>query len=377
MNFFTSWNHTAPPSTGIPPVTDDDEYDDDNVSTSSSSVSTSSSNASLDFNMASSSSSNFDTVRAMCQQEKLAYQKVDPLRGAPLHHEGAADDSSSHVDEICRFKMCEWSFQIVDFCKFHRESVDIAMNYLDRFLLTKVGQAALQDRNVYQLVAMTCLYSAIKIHERQALSPAVVSQLSRGVYTAEQVIATEVTLLHALQWKLHPPTAFSFVRELLAALPSHILSEPMTETILEVAQKQTEFAVADYRFIEVPMSTIAYCSIMNALQCRGHCVLSTNDIGTIRTSFASAIGLTDADSVSPLTELEAILQTVCPGYCSRDDPLDYSTSTLDMDEIVESSHEYRNDCSDRTRTKHPRRTTFDTSPRSSATTVAVSTKATI
>ena len=129
----------------------------------------------------------------MCQQEKLAYQKVDPLRGAPLHHEGAADDSSSHVDEICRFKMCEWSFQIVDFCKFHRESVDIAMNYLDRFLLTKVGQAALQDRNVYQLVAMTCLYSAIKIHERQALSPAVVSQLSRGVYTAEQATFQAIT----------------------------------------------------------------------------------------------------------------------------------------------------------------------------------------
>lgn len=36
-------------------------------------------------------------------------------------------------DYICRKRMCEWSYQIVDSLGFHREVVAIAFNYLDRF----------------------------------------------------------------------------------------------------------------------------------------------------------------------------------------------------------------------------------------------------
>lgn len=372
MNYFTLWNHhheTAPPA--IAPA------DDDDASTSSSSVSSSSS---LSLNEIMSSTVDFDTIRAMCQQEKFVYKKYDPLR----HRMERTQEND--IDEICRDKMCEWSYQIVDFCKFHRESVDIAMNYLDRFLLTKFGQAALHDRNVYQLVAMTCLYSAIKIHERQALSPSVVSQLSRGVYSAQQITETEVTILHALQWQLHPPTALSFVRELITALPIEIIPESIKESILDITQKETELAVSDYRFIETPMSTVAYCSILNALQCCGY-TFSADVIYNIRAMMASAIGLTEP-LCREVMEIQMLLSTVCPISDtitvssilltqSFDNPLDYSTSTMDMEEAVQSQRDqYRNDGNIKSRTKHQRCTTFDVSPRCSAT-VAVSTTSTV
>jgi hypothetical protein len=307
------------------------------------------------------------------------YTKYDPLRQHIEHNQSIRNPNcvnENDIDEICRDKMCEWSYQIVDFCKFHRESVDIAMNYLDRFLLTKYGEAALHDRNVYQLVAMTCLYSAIKIHERQALSPTVVSQLSRGVYSAQQIADTEVTLLHALQWQLHPPTAFSFVRELIAALPTDYIPDSIKESIFEIAQKQTELAVSDYRFIEIPMSTIAFCSIMNALHCCGN-YFSGNVISTISTMMASAIGLRDP-SCTYVMEAQRMLCTVCPisdfactsSLLARtcDDPLDYSTSTIDMEEIVESKrNRHGDDGNVNIRTKQLRRTAFDVSPRSSTT----------
>ena len=197
----------------------------------------------------------------MCKQEG-SYKKHDPLH---LQQEELLNDVNKlplhiDIDEVCRDKMCEWSYQIVDFCKFNRESVDIAMNYLDRFILTTNGVDAIQNRNVYQLAAMTSLYSAIKIHERQALSPKVVSQLSRGLYTEDQIIEMESKILHGLQWKLHPPTAFSFVRELLAAIPDQVFDENQRALILDVSQIQTELAVCDYRFIETPTSLIAFCA---------------------------------------------------------------------------------------------------------------------
>ena len=370
MTFFTSWHEESTPQALV--ITDDD------ASIASSSVSSASSSLFLDDGM--SSTSDFDTVRVMCQQELSTYQKYDPLR------QRIERIDENDIDEICRDKMCEWSYQIVDFCKFHRESVDVAMNYLDRFLLTKYGHAALHDRNVYQLLAMTCLYSAIKVHERQALSPSVVSQLSRGVYSAQEITETEVAILHALQWQLHPPTALSFVRELISALPVHLIPESTKKSIFDITQKQTELAVSDYRFIEIPMSTIAYCSIMNALQCCGN-TFSTEALCTIQTLMASGIGLSDP-FCRDVIEIQMILSTVCPMSNnmftsslllthSSEDALEYSTSTMGMEEVVDPTrNEYINDGTLKQAIKHQRRTPFDISPRSS-TTVAVSTATTI
>jgi Cyclin, N-terminal domain/Cyclin, C-terminal domain len=250
----------------------------------------------------------FDTVHAMRRQE-AKYPRQDPL------HQQMHDDDRTclpqhiiDVDEVCRDKMCEWSYQIVDFCKFSRESVDIAMNYLDRLLLTAAGASALQDRNIYQLAAMTALYSAIKIHERQALSPKVVSQLSRGIYTDCQITEMETTLLKALAWKLHPPTAISFVRELLAALPTHLLDASMKDTVFEISQVQTELAVSDYRFIETPSSTVAFCAILNALECCGYDLKRLN---AIISTLAEAIGLFDPQCVT-VVETQIALYAACP-----------------------------------------------------------------
>lgn len=259
----------------------------------------------------------FDTVRAMRRQE-AKYPKRDPL------HQQMRDDDhhcsplhSIDIDEVCRDKMCEWSYQIVDFCKFSRESVDIAMNYLDRFLLTTAGASALQDRNIYQLASMTALYSAIKIHERQALSPKVVSQLSRGIYNDCQITEMEAALLKALEWKLHPPTAISFVRELLAALPTHFMDASMKDAIFEIAQVQTDLAVSDYRFIETASSTVAFCAILNAMEC---CCFDAKRYDAISATLAKAIGLFDPQCVS-VVETQIALYAACPGNATSCVPI--------------------------------------------------------
>lgn len=215
-----------------------------------------------------------DTLTAMRQQEAhyetrdFLYQEqgVRPSRPTgPLH----ADTDDVEIDENCRDKMVAWCFQVAKFCQFQTESVEIAMSMLDRFLLTAEGAAALQDRSTYQLACMVCLYTAVKVHERIAISPAIVSTLARDAYSPEQVEAMERTILVALQWRVNPPTATSFVRCLTELIPEEALTESQRASMEEIASFQLKLAVSDYRFVAVERSVVAYCAVMNSLDAAG------------------------------------------------------------------------------------------------------------
>eukprot|EP00957_Ditylum_brightwellii_P205325 15343366-Ditylum_brightwellii.AAC.1 len=88
--------------------------------------------------------------------------------------------------------MIEWCYQIVGHCGFDNKLVDIAVSYLDWFLMTKSGMPALHDRKTYQLIAMTCLYIAIKLFEPEVIDPSIVLHLSCGAYTEEDVTDMEM-----------------------------------------------------------------------------------------------------------------------------------------------------------------------------------------
>lgn len=301
-----------------------------------------------------------ETLQAMRRQEK-SYTKRDFFLQAETGNADAATTCPQHhniyplhidVDVDCRDKMCAWSHQIVDFCKFRRESVEIAMSYLDRFLLTPAGAAVLQDRNLYQLTAMTSLYTTIKIHEHQALNPQVVSQLSRGAYTVDQIEEMEEKILAALDWRVNPPTALSFVREFLTILPV-VISEQAQETILKLAAVQTELAVSNYALIATPASTIAYCAFMNALESTTGAVRN-NDAGRyIGMVLAHAIGLDaidDCDAAAVVLETQRCLYPACLAAAQQEQ----SETTTTHQKTVPSNEK---------RDVH-RRASFEESPRS-------------
>jgi hypothetical protein len=162
--------------------------------------------------------------------------------------------------------MVEWCFQIADFCKFSRETVAIGMSYLDRYLSTDTGLPALDDRKVFQLAAMTCLYTAIKIHEPEAMQPRIIVKLSKGTYTEEEITDMELEILNAIQWRMNPPTALSFLNSFLALLPGDVMSPSDKDTVYELAKFQTELAVHEYSLVTVDASTVAFAAVMNALE---------------------------------------------------------------------------------------------------------------
>jgi Cyclin, N-terminal domain len=198
------------------------------------------------------------TISAMCCQEASGYFVVDYLQ------------NNKHllldVDPESREKMVAWSFQVVDFCKFHRETVEIAMSNLDRFLLTPPGLHTLQDRSVYQLAAMASLYTAVKIHEPEAMDPKLVSNLSRGTYSPKDIEEMELIILQALQWRLNPPTTLSYIREFFHLIPPEALDTATQSIVYELAQFQSELATSSSQFVGITSAEKAYCCFISSLQ---------------------------------------------------------------------------------------------------------------
>lgn len=202
-----------------------------------------------------------DRIAIMLHQEENEYEVFDYLKvNAEIRKKAAKP-----VDEDCRVKMCEWCYQVVDFCKFRRETVGIGMTYLDRYLCSDKGKKALGDRKEYQLVAMTCLYIGIKLHEPLEMETSLLADLSRGCYTEMEFANMEKKILEALVWRVSGPTALGFVQHYLLFLPETVHSAVVL-AVFDYARYQTELAIADHSFVKVKPSVTGMAALMNAME---------------------------------------------------------------------------------------------------------------
>jgi len=205
----------------------------------------------------------FDCISTMLRQEEqyVCHDYMnDQVAPAMRNKEGGA------IDESCRSKMCEWIFHVIDSTRLHRETASVAMGFLDRFLCSNSqrGTTARYDRKEYQLAAMTCLYIAVKIREPFEMDATLMSRLSRGLHSAEEITSLEYDIMIALQWKVNGPTPCQFVNYILELLPESTKS--VAPTLYEHSHFQTELATGDYAFVpNLRESTIAVASILNSL----------------------------------------------------------------------------------------------------------------
>ena len=202
-----------------------------------------------------------DVMATMRVQEQTAYRVGDYLAESVQIRKHA----SKPVDEDCRIKMCEWCYQVVDFCKFRRETVGIGMSYLDRYLCTTKGRQALCNRKEYQLSAMTALYIAIKMHEPLEMETSLLADLSRGCYTEMEFVAMEETMLQALKWRVNGPTPLGFVQHFMALIP-HSVHPSVSNAIMDYARYQTELAVSEHAFVSLRPSEIALAAVLNSVE---------------------------------------------------------------------------------------------------------------
>merc|ERR1740139_2008742 len=209
-----------------------------------------------------------DRIAVMRYQEEHVYKGEDYLMSLALKN--IQNCSTKVVDEFCRLRMAQWCFDVADYYKFDHETVCISISYLDRYLSTDIGVAALLDRRHFQLIAMSTLYIAIKLNEPMEMGIDLLSEISRGIYSKERIAQAEIELLSALEWKMHPPTAFNFVHYLLSLLPPSTIHNSTRKFLVHNSCRQTAIASMDYSFVTYNSSTIAVASILNSLDKTDH-----------------------------------------------------------------------------------------------------------
>lgn len=143
--------------------------------------------------------------------------------------------------EEWRRKICQWSYRVVDNFQFDRSVVSVGMNMLDRFVQAYrlpsddaspcccLACKQSIDSRTFQLASMTSLYIAIKsspdnataeeMNRRRCFKISTFAELSRGLFSADDIATMEQAILSTLRWLVNPPTPMTFVPYLLNILP--------------------------------------------------------------------------------------------------------------------------------------------------------------
>mmetsp|Transcript_83326 Transcript_83326/g.241117 ORF Transcript_83326/g.241117 Transcript_83326/m.241117 type:complete len:318 (+) Transcript_83326:90-1043(+) len=204
-----------------------------------------------------------DLVSTLIRQEEDAYFKWDYL-SVDQHDDRYS--SSCKMDSSCRRSMIAWMKTLVDFCHYSGDTLEKTVSCLDRYLATPQGRTVLYQPEQFLLAVLTCLYTTVKIHERQALEPESIAKLSRGVHSKASVEKMELRILQALQWRGNPPTSITFGQLYLDLLPSDWVDCGEKQALIDLVQYQTYLASLDYSLSMQKPSAIALAALLNALE---------------------------------------------------------------------------------------------------------------
>ena len=185
-----------------------------------------------------------DRVNAMLMQESTTYKVV-----------GVSNDTFN----LRRSIMVDWSFHIVDHYGLDREIVEVAFSYLDRFV-----ERCSTDDAAFKLASMTCLYIASKNIGPKYISLKSLSELSEGEFDIYHFVDMELIVLKALDWRMQPPNARTFIENFLSFIPSNKIA--MKQAVHRRALFYSELSLFEYSYALETKSLLALSSILNAIQ---------------------------------------------------------------------------------------------------------------
>ena len=188
-----------------------------------------------------------------------------------------------------RAKIIEWKYQIVDEFDLSRELVSISTFYLDQYLSNYYIMDTVSLPFLFQVVATTSIYLAIKIHSPKKVHIAVICPSSNGRITKTNIEEMEISIMSSLRWCLYPPTPVSFLDNIFPlimnvdieytdsdngrgdtvdnSLSHHLLVDPRVAVqLLEFARFLIELSVCAYPFVPIRPSSIAIAAIMYSIE---------------------------------------------------------------------------------------------------------------
>ena len=151
---------------------------------------------------------------------------------------------------------------------------------------------------LFQLLSMTCIYLAIKLHSPKKMDVHFIASLGKGLITAQHMEAAELSILKSLEWHLFPPTPVAFVENIfpLLALPP----DDNAADAMEFARFLIELSVCAYPLAHVRPSSIALAAVLYSLEVCGQV---TDTEGTTAAVLRKLVhGTVARDTVGPEVE---------------------------------------------------------------------------
>ena len=213
------------------------------------------------------------TLVLLEQEESTHYRCRDYLRKG----KGSSPNNQSLVSPEARAKVAQWLADIVDYFDLQRQTVAMAMAYVDIFLSLRDERAASEARRSVtklQLLGLVCLSIATKCLEVAHLDVETLVGASQGCYSADNIREMEIIVLRGLQWRLCAPTCLPIAQRGIALLAKVIprlengenIHNNLISCLIEFTRLQLELAVTDYTssVLHKP-STVALASILNSM----------------------------------------------------------------------------------------------------------------
>lgn len=228
--------------------------------------------------------------------------KVDVGKKKNNEHESTAYNVSSGLspsfdyDSLLtsiRRKMCRWSYHVVDSFDYERRIVAIAFSYFDRYVASTLDSKKeegdktcyiLKSQTTLQLACMTSLYIAIKVmckSEKNIFPMISFVDLSRGLFSIQEMTEMEEKILSSLQYKLYPPITEDFIHHYFDLMPGALfvdknknlsennpsisLAQKLESRLYKRSQRVAEIALCEYCFSSELPSLIALACIYTAV----------------------------------------------------------------------------------------------------------------
>jgi len=290
----------------------------------------------LEFSSSAEMTSSSEHLKILLKQETAFYPLCKDYLSCENFILKSMPMDSDRVSEAWRRKLCEWCFEVVDHFSFDREVVSFALDYLDRTVSVKTNDSCQPlPKREFQLIAVTSLYMAIKIHgetdekdgPRRKLRIGAFVELSRGIFGVDVIEQMEREILQLLKWRINPPTSLRFISSFLPLCPSWTSEEYHTPHatiiggIYDVARYLTELSVCVSSFsFTCDTSVTAYAAILCALEAlQSSLPLPYRARVAFLNNMAEATGLYPFDS--KVRQVYAKLKDLCPSMFEGEDSL--------------------------------------------------------
>lgn len=199
-----------------------------------------------------------DIIDRMCASQDQNYKFLEP----------DSDTLSDYL--VFRGSAVEWYLHLLHCYDLGWDIANIAMSFLDRIMVKHnnyCSSSRLETTKIMRLIAVCSLQLAVKLY---APNSTLKSQLLVALSNYEfgnNIFAAEKMLLQLLSWRVHPPTALSFIAHLIELMKIQTIPNVdfPANHILNLATQFSNLAVFSFTLSTTKPSLVAVASILNAI----------------------------------------------------------------------------------------------------------------